>query len=82
MVSFKRALAGHGRRWLLVLLWSSGAIFAELGLRHASAFAFLTARFALASLVLLALAFMRKRWLPPRGEQRMAALTGLLMMGG
>lgn len=82
MVSFKRALAAHGATSLFVLLWSSGAIFAELGLRHASAFAFLTARFALASLVLLALAFMRKRWLPPRGERRMAALTGLLMMGG
>ncbi|KVH61289.1 multidrug DMT transporter permease [Burkholderia sp. MSMB1072] len=82
MVSFKRALAAHGATSLFVLLWSSGAIFAELGLRHASAFAFLTARFALASLVLLALAFVRKRWLPPHGERRMAALTGLLMMGG
>ncbi|KGC09096.1 MULTISPECIES: DMT family transporter [Burkholderia] len=82
MVSFKRALAAHGATSLFVLLWSSGAIFAELGLRHASAFAFLTARFALASLVLLALAFVRRRWLPPRGERRMAALTGLLMMGG
>ncbi len=82
MVSFKRALAAHGATSLFVLLWSSGAIFAELGLRHASAFVFLTARFALASLVLLALAFMRRRWLPPRGERRMAALTGLLMMGG
>ncbi|AOI80235.1 DMT family transporter [Burkholderia sp. NRF60-BP8] len=82
MVPFKRALAAHGATSLFVLLWSSGAIFAELGLRHASAFAFLTARFALASLVLLALAFVRRRWLPPRGERRMAALTGLLMMGG
>ncbi|WP_175725398.1 DMT family transporter [Burkholderia ambifaria] len=82
MVSFKRALAAHGVTSLFVLLWSSGAIFAELGLRHASAFVFLTARFALASLVLLVLAVMRGRWLPPRGERRMAALTGLLMMGG
>ena len=81
MVSFKRALAAHGATSLFVLLWSSGAIFAELGLRHASAFVFLTARFALASLVLLGLALLRKRW-PPRGERRMAALTGLLMMGG
>lgn len=82
MVSFKRALAAHGATSLFVLLWSSGAIFAELGLRHASAFVFLTARFALASLVLLGLACMRGRWLPPRGERRVAALTGLLMMGG
>ncbi|RBL66934.1 EamA family transporter, partial [Pseudomonas sp. MWU13-2625] len=82
MVSFKRALAAHGATSLFVLLWSSGAIFAELGLRHASAFVFLTARFALASLVLVGLAFLRKRWLPPRGERRMAVLAGLLMMGG
>ncbi|KAB0649779.1 DMT family transporter [Burkholderia diffusa] len=82
MISFKRALAAHGVTSLFVLLWSSGAIFAELGLRHASAFVFLAARFALASLVLLVPAIMRGRWLPPRGERRMAALTGLLMVGG
>ena len=33
---------------LFVLLWGSGAIFARLGLDHASAFAFLTLRFILA----------------------------------
>lgn len=82
MISFKRALAAHDATSLFVLLWSSGAIFAELGLRHASAFVFLAARFALASLVLAVLACVRGRWLPPRGERRMAALTGLLMMGG
>ncbi|KVV58422.1 multidrug DMT transporter permease [Burkholderia territorii] len=82
MVSLKRALAAHGVTSLFVLLWSSGAIFAELGLRHASAFVFLAARFALASVVLLVPAIMRGRWLPPRGARRMAALTGLLMMGG
>ncbi|KVQ42635.1 multidrug DMT transporter permease [Burkholderia territorii] len=82
MVSLKRALAAHGVTSLFVLLWSSGAIFAELGLRHASAFVFLTARFALASLVLLVPAIVRGRWLPPRGVRRMAAMTGLLMMGG
>ncbi|MGU7783406.1 DMT family transporter [Burkholderia sp. PU8-34] len=82
MVSFKRALAAHGATSLFVLLWSSGAIFAELGLRHASAFVFLTARFALASLVLLALAAARGRWLPARGERQIAAVTGLLLMGG
>ncbi|KVN40230.1 multidrug DMT transporter permease [Burkholderia territorii] len=82
MVSLKRALAAHGVTSLFVLLWSSGAIFAELGLRHASAFVFLTARFALASLVLLVPAIVRGRWLPPRGARRMAAMTGLLMMGG
>ncbi|MBU9489538.1 DMT family transporter [Burkholderia multivorans] len=82
MVSFKPALRAHGATSLFVLLWSSGAIFAELGLRHASAFVFLAARFALASLVLLVLACLRGRWLPPRGERRMTVLTGVLMMGG
>ncbi|WP_261525005.1 DMT family transporter [Burkholderia multivorans] len=82
MVSFKPALRAHGATSLFVLLWSSGAIFAELGLRHASALVFLAARFALASLVLLVLARLRGRWLPPRGERRMTVLTGVLMMGG
>ncbi|KVP91316.1 multidrug DMT transporter permease [Burkholderia ubonensis] len=82
MVSFKRALAAHGATSLFVLLWSSGAIFAELGLRHASAFVFLTARFALASLVLLALSTARGRWLPAPGERRIAVVTGVLLMGG
>ncbi|KWC19487.1 DMT family transporter [Burkholderia ubonensis] len=82
MVSFKRALAAHGATSLFVLLWSSGAIFAELGLRHASAFVFLTARFALASLVLLALSAARGRWLPAPGERRIAVVTGVLLMGG
>lgn len=82
MVSFKPALRAHGATSLFVLLWSSGAIFTELGLRHASAFVFLAARFALASLVLLVLARLRGRWLPPRGERRMTVLTGVLMMGG
>ncbi|MCO8577455.1 DMT family transporter [Burkholderia multivorans] len=82
MVSFKPALRAHGATSLFVLLWSSGAIFAELGLRHASAFVFLAARFALASLVLLVLARSRGHWLPPRGERRMTVLTGVLMMGG
>ncbi|RQQ30909.1 DMT family transporter [Burkholderia stagnalis] len=82
MFTFKRALAANGATSLFVLLWSSGAIFAELGLRHASAFAFLTARFALASLVLFALSAARGRWLPAPGERRIAVATGVLLMGG
>lgn len=82
MVSFKRALAAYGATSLFVLLWSSGAIFAELGLRHASAFAFLIARFALASFVLLLFSLARGRWLPPRGTRRITIATGLLLTGG
>ncbi len=82
MHSVKHALAAYGATTLFVLLWSSGAIFAELGLRHASAFAFLIARFALASLVLLPLALARGRWLPEPGARRLAIATGILLMGG
>ncbi|AGK46847.1 eamA-like transporter family protein [Burkholderia thailandensis MSMB121] len=82
MASVRPALAAHGATSLFVLLWSSGAIFAELGLRHASAFAFLIARFALASLVLLVLSLARRRWLPPRGARRATVATGLLLTGG
>lgn len=82
MASVRPALAAHGATSLFVLLWSSGAIFAELGLRHASAFAFLIARFALASLVLLVLSLARRRWLPPRGARRATLATGVLLTGG
>ncbi|KVE33353.1 DMT family transporter [Burkholderia sp. TSV86] len=82
MASFRPALTAHGATSLFVLLWSSGAIFAELGLRHASAVAFLSARFALASLVLLALSLARRRWLPPSGTRCATVATGLLLTGG
>lgn len=82
MASLKPALAAHGATSLFVLLWSSGAIFAELGLRHACAFAFLIARFALASFVLLVLSLARRRWLPPPGARRATVATGLLLTGG
>lgn len=82
MASVRPALAAHGATSLFVLLWSSGAIFAELGLRHASAFAFLIARFALAPLVLLVLSLARRRWLPPRGARRATLATRVLLTGG
>lgn len=79
MRSVQRAVTAHFTTSLFVLLWSSGAIFAELGVRHASALAFLIARFALASLALAAVACWRGRWLPPRGGRRITAVIGLLM---
>ena len=45
-----------GATCLFVLLWSSGAIFARLGLDHASVFGFLSLRFAVAIAVLAILA--------------------------
>jgi len=67
---------------LFVLLWGSGAIFARLGLDHASAFAFLSLRFILALGVLLLVGALARSWLPARGQRLRTAGTGLLMVGG
>lgn len=77
----KTALSAHGSTTLFVLLWSSGAIFARLGLEYASAFALLAARFALALAVLLALAAWRRRWLPQSGTRLQVVCAGLLLTG-
>lgn len=66
---------------LFVLLWSSGALFAKAGLAHASAFAFLSLRFALALAVLSLLAWHRRRWLPRAGTRKRVALTGFVLVG-
>lgn len=71
----------YGSTMLFVLLWGSGAIFAKVGLAHASAFAFLVLRFALASGVLLMLGLARQRVLPRRGTRAQVAVTGLLLLG-
>lgn len=82
MNSIRAALAAYGTTSLFVLLWSSGAIFAELGIRHAPAFAFLLMRFALAGAVLGLVGLWRRRWLPARGTRWRVALTGALLTGG
>jgi drug/metabolite transporter (DMT)-like permease len=71
-----------GSTALFVLLWGSGAIFSRWGLDHASAFAFLVLRFALAFGALLAVGLHRRRWLPRAGTRARVALTGLLLIGG
>jgi drug/metabolite transporter (DMT)-like permease len=78
----KSTLAAYGSTALFVLLWSSGAIFSRLGLDHATAFAFLLLRFALALGVLLLLCGWRRVWLPVPGTRLRAATAGLLMIGG
>ncbi|HSV52452.1 MAG TPA: DMT family transporter [Burkholderiaceae bacterium] len=78
----KSSWAAYGPTALFVLLWSSGALFAKWGLQHASAFAFLGLRFALAFGVLLLLATARRRWLPAPGTRWRVAATGLLLIGG
>ncbi|CAJ0793915.1 hypothetical protein LMG19083_02503 [Ralstonia psammae] len=82
MRSMQAALAGSGATVLFVLLWSSGAIFAEVGVQHVPAFAFLVGRFALASLVLAGLALQRGQWWPAPGSRLKVAATGALLTGG
>ncbi|MEH6566817.1 MAG: DMT family transporter [Halopseudomonas sp.] len=74
--------AAIGPTVLFVLLWSAGAIFSKWGLEHASAFAFLLLRFALACVALGLLALYRRRWWPQSGTRRQVALVGVLMTGG
>ncbi|PMS22745.1 EamA family transporter [Trinickia dabaoshanensis] len=82
MNSIRAAMTAYGTTSLFVLLWSSGAIFAELGIRHAPAFAFLLMRFALACAALGLFGLWRGRWLPARGTRWRVALTGALLTGG
>ncbi|ALE89066.1 DMT family transporter [Pseudomonas versuta] len=67
---------------LFVLLWSSGAIFSKWGLAHASPFAFLLIRFAIALLALVLLIPLMKFQLP-RGLKRIgyALATGAVLLG-
>jgi drug/metabolite transporter (DMT)-like permease len=81
MMFNRSAWTAHGSTTLFVLLWSSGAIFAKWGLEHASAFAFLTLRFALAMGVLVLIARYRRRWLPAPGTRGRVAATGVLLSG-
>ena len=62
-----------------VLLWSSGALAARIGLDHASPFLFLAARLGLALALLLAIAGWRR---PRLRNPREVMLTGLLLVAG
>jgi drug/metabolite transporter (DMT)-like permease len=78
----RAAVAASGSTTLFVLLWSSGAIFAELGLAYATPLAFLILRFAMAGAVLLAVGLARGSALPAAGTRGRVALTGALLIGG
>ena len=67
---------------LFVLLWSSGAIFSKWGLAHASPFAFLLIRFAIALLALVFLIPSMKLQMP-RGAKAIgyALATGTVLLG-
>jgi len=78
----KNALLAAASTSLFVLLWSSGAIFSKLGLTHASAFAFLLIRFAIALSALVLLIPLLKFKLPKPGKPMLyAAATGLVLLG-
>ena len=77
----KSAWATLGSTALFVLLWSAGAIFTKWGLEHASAFAFLIMRFAIALTVLLIIGISRRQWLPAKGTRWHVACAGFLMVG-
>lgn len=78
----KNALLAAASTSLFVLLWSSGAIFSKLGLAHASPFAFLLIRFAIALCALVLLIPLFKFKLPKAGKPMLyAASTGLVLLG-
>jgi drug/metabolite transporter (DMT)-like permease len=67
---------------LFVLLWSSGAIFSKWGLAHASPFAFLLFRFAIALFGLVLLVPLLKLKLPKGGKPMVYAMaTGVVLLG-
>lgn len=64
-----------------VLLWSSGAIVSEVGLRHGSPFALLILRYGIALTVLVAFALWRGALMPEPGTRRRNASIGFLIAG-
>jgi drug/metabolite transporter (DMT)-like permease len=64
-----------------VLLWSSGAIVSEIGLRHGSPFALLILRYAIAFAVLVAFGAWNRTLIPERDTWRRNALIGFLIAG-
>jgi len=82
MKTIKTAWAAYGSTALFVLLWGSGAISSRWALDHSSAFAILTLRFALALVALLAIAALRRQFLPQPDSRRQVLVSGLALIGG
>ncbi|WP_184092262.1 DMT family transporter [Sphingomonas xinjiangensis] len=64
-----------------VLLWSSGAIVSEIGLRHGSPFALLVLRYGIALAILIGVAAWNGTLVPERGTRLRNALIGFLIAG-
>ncbi|MCE5980587.1 MULTISPECIES: DMT family transporter [Pseudomonas] len=78
----KQSVASAATTSLFVLLWSSGAIVSKLGLAHASPFAFLLLRSALALAGLLLLSpLLRLHWPRTRPAVLQALATGCVLLG-
>ncbi|WP_095107720.1 DMT family transporter [Pseudomonas sp. Irchel 3E20] len=78
----KQSVAAAASTSVFVLLWSSGAIFSKWGLAHASPFAFLLMRFALALVALVLLMPLLKLKRPRAGKPLLFALaTGAVLLG-
>lgn len=82
MKTIKTTWAAYGSTALFVLLWGSGAISSRWALDHSSAFAILTLRFALALVALLAIAALRRQFLPQPDSRRQVLVSGLALIGG
>jgi drug/metabolite transporter (DMT)-like permease len=91
-LSPRSTAAAVGPRWqpaavalapgLFVLLWSTGFIGAKFGLPHAEPFTFLTFRFALTALVLVAVALLfAAPWPATRQQWARIAIAGILIQG-
>ncbi|MEJ2579347.1 MAG: DMT family transporter [Kineosporiaceae bacterium] len=69
--------------WAFVLMWSSGAIFAELGLRYAAPFAFLAIRATLSAAIAWAVGVRIRDVMPADASAwRRTIGVGLVMQGG
>ena len=80
-ISKESALAAASTS-LFVLLWSSGAIFSKWGLAHASPFAFLLIRFAIALSALAVLIPLMKLQMPCGANAiRYTVATGAVLLG-
>jgi drug/metabolite transporter (DMT)-like permease len=66
---------------VFVLLWSSGAIFSEVGLQHGSPFALLLLRYGLALTALTLAACYHRQLLPAKGTRGRVMLIGALIAG-
>ncbi|MCY1213297.1 EamA-like transporter family protein [compost metagenome] len=81
MTSKPSFFAAYAAMPTFVLLWGSAAIFTRWGLDHATVFALLVCRYAIAFVALLILGWSSKRWLPEPGTRLQVAGIGFVMVG-